>query len=486
MMLLEALRQESNWTRTENGALTNASTLSNCLDLFASIGALRHGQEEDICWRFAAAYAENPDLAMKTLFYARDIRGGLGERRVFRVILQWLASHRPDSVRKNIGLIPEYGRWDDLLPLLDTDCEEAALDCIRAQLEKDREALDQEGQSVSLLAKWLPSVNASSAAAAQQGKKIARGLHLREREYRQLLSALRERIQIVENNLRTRDYTFPYEAVPSKAMLKYRKGFWRNDQARYGEFLKRVQRGEAAMHMDALQPYDIVRKCLDRIPPEEILSLDTAWKALEDFTDGSNALAVVDGSGSMYGCDLVPIAAAVSLGLYFAQHNQSAFHNHFITFSERPQLVKVLGDNIWEQVRYCMGYNEVANTNLAAVFDLILQAAVKHHIPQEEMPARLYILSDMEFDACVRDGDQTNFDYAKAQFAKAGYALPEVVFWNIASWNRQVPVTRNEQGVALVSGFSPRLFRQLAGGIADPYAVMLEILGQERYAAITA
>ena len=145
-----------------------------------------------------------------------------------------------------------------------------------------------------------------------------------------------------------------------------------------------------------------------------------------------------------------------------------------------------MGDNIWEQVQYAMRYNEVANTNLAAVFDLILRAAVQHHIPQAEMPARLYILSDMEFDYCVRDGEQTNFDYAKAQFAKAGYTLPEVVFWQIESRSQQVPVTQNEQGVALVSGFSPRLFRQMAGGIADPYQTMLEILGQERYAPITA
>ncbi len=486
MDMLEALRQEANWTRTENGALTHASTLSHCLDLFASIGALRRADEEDIRMRFAAAYGENPDLAMKTLFYARDVRGGLGERRVFQVLLEWLASHRPDSARKNIGLIPEYGRWDDLLPLLDTPCEGDALACIRGQLEQDREALAQEGQSVSLLGKWLPSVNASSPETAAQGKKIARALHLREKEYRQLLSALRERIQIVENNLRTRDYTFPYEAVPSKAMLKYRKGFLRNDEDRYKEFLEKVQKGEAVMHTDTLQPYDIVRKCLDRIAPEEILPLDTAWKALADYTDGSNALAVVDGSGSMYGSNLVPITAALSLGLYFAQHNKGLFRNHFITFSMRPQLVEVMGDNIWEQVQYAMRYNEVANTNLAAVFDLILRAAVQHHIPQAEMPARLYILSDMEFDYCVRDGEQTNFDYAKAQFAKAGYTLPEVVFWQIESRSQQVPVTQNEQGVALVSGFSPRLFRQMAGGIADPYQTMLEILGQERYAPITA
>jgi len=221
--------------------------------------------------------------------------------------------------------------------------------------------------------------------------------------------------------------------------------------------------------------------------------MDVTWSALEDFTTrspggtGENALVVVDGSGSMYnGGNPMPAAVALSLGIYFAERNTGAFRNHFITFSCRPQLVEIKGRDIVEKVRYCMGYNEVANTNIQRVFELILNAALKNRVPQDEMPSRIYIVSDMEFDSCARDASLTNFEYAKQLFAENGYKLPEVVFWNVASRNRQQPVTMNEQGVALVSGCTPRIFSMVAGGNMSPYTVMMEVLESERYARISA
>ena len=211
------------------------------------------------------------------------------------------------------------------------------------------------------------------------------------------------------------------------------------------------------------------------------------WNALEDFTTGENAIVVVDGSGSMYDGDKpMPAAVAMSLGIYFAERNTGAFKGHFITFSENPRLVEIKGRDIVEKVRYCMGYNEVANTNIQRVFELILNAALKNRVPQAEMPARIYIVSDMEFDWCAQDAGLTNFEYAKQLFAENGYKLPEVVFWNVASRNRQQPVTMNEQGVALVSGCSPRIFQMLQSGILSPYTFMLDVLGSERYAVIAA
>lgn len=489
--MLNYIKQEANKTATENGAATHVTTESDCLDLFATVGALRRESDGEIVSRFVRAFAENRDTAMKLLFFARDIRGGLGERRVFRVILRWLAEHEPASVRKNLAFVDEYGRYDDLLCLFGTACEDDALALIRERLGADLAAMEQGGD-VSLLGKWLPSVNASSAETVAQAKRIARYLGMKDADYRRTLVALRARIRILENHLRERDYSFDYAKQPSRAMYKYRKAFLRNDGKRYEKFLDRVLRGEAKLHAGALMPYEIIAPCFrsdKAVNAKERKAMDATWAALEDFCGEENALAVVDGSGSMYWNETHgpnPIAVAISLGLYFAQRNRGAFRNHFITFSEKPRLVEIKGADLWEQVRYCTKYGEVANTNLQKVFELILSAAKKNSVPDEELPRRLYVISDMEFDECTEDASLTNFEYAKKLFAEAGYTLPEVVFWNVESRHRQQPVTKNEQGVALVSGCTPRLFSMAMSGNLNPLAFMLEVIESERYAKIVA
>ncbi len=485
--MLEYLKKEANKTRTENGAATYLTTQSDCLDLFASIGALRSATDGEVIDRFVRAYAEDPDLTMKTLFYARDVRGGLGERKVFRTILRYLAKDQQESVRKNIGYIAEYGRWDDLLVLLGTPCEDAAMDLIRKQLEADTAALENGGE-VSLLAKWLPSVNATNAATVTRAKKIARALGLNDAAYRKKLVSLRAHIRLIENNLREKDYSFDYAKQPSKAMFKYRKAFVRNDKDRYQEFLDKVSSGEVTLHTGSLAPYDIVAPFFSsKVSEEDRKAIDATWRAQEDFTRGENALVVIDGSGSMYGGGQpLPATVAMSLGIYFAERNTGAFHNHFITFSTKPQLVEIKGEDILDKLRYCTSFNEVADTNIQSVFELILKTAVKNKVPQSELPSTLYIISDMEFNYCVRNADTTNFEYAKQLFEAHGYTLPRVVFWNVQSRNRQQPVTQNEQGVALVSGCTPRIFSMLADGELSPYAYMLRILGSERYEPIAA
>jgi hypothetical protein len=485
--MLNFLKNEANKTFTENGAVTYASTCSDCLDLFATIGALRRESDEEIISRFVKAYAEDPNLAMKTLFFARDVRGGFGERRVFRVILAWLAANEPASVRKNVEAIAQYGRFDDLLSLLGTPCESDAFACIKKQLDADLAAMENGGE-VSLLAKWLPSVNASNAVTVHNAKRIARALGMDDAAYRKTLVKLRAHIRIIENNLREGDYTFDYEKQPSKAMLKYRKAFLRNDGERYQTFMGKVSSGEARLHTGTLTPYDIIAPFFNnQVTEAERSSINATWNAQEDFTGDDNALVVVDGSGSMYsGCDPLPAAVALSLGIYFAERNTGAFKNHFITFSEHPQLVEIKGRDILEKVRYCHEYNECANTDIQKVFELVLSAAVKNKVPQSELPKTLYIISDMEFDCCAEGAGATNFEYAKSIFAARGYELPRVVFWNVASRNRQQPVTKNEQGVALVSGCTPRIFSMLQSGTLSPYAYMLEILGSERYQGIAA
>lgn len=490
--MLENLKNEMNTAYTENGAKVYASSLSHCLDLFATVGGLRHADDKEIINRFIRAFAENPDYAMKILFYARDVRGGLGERRVFRVILNWLANAHPATVIRNLEFIGEYGRFDDLLGLTYTPCESAMVSFVAEKLESDKTAMKNGGE-VSLLAKWLPSVNASSKTAVSLAKRLARKLKLTDAEYRKTLVSLRNYIRIIENNLREKDYTFDYSKQPSKAMFKYRAAFARNDGERYREFLEKVSKGEATLHTDTLYPYELVDPYLDdfvsfvNLSEEEELSLNTTWASLPDFTDGENAIAVVDTSGSMYYAEKPkPASVALSLGIYFAERSKGVFKNHFIEFSEKPQLIELKGETFTDKLEYICTFCEIANTNMEAVFDVILKAAVDNNVDASELPSAIYIISDMEFDEGVDNGSLTIFESAKQKYESAGYKLPKVVFWNVASRNLHLPVRKNEQGVVLVSGCTPRLFSMVLGGDVTPEMLMLEVIGSERYAPIAA
>ena len=497
--MLESLKQETNFTYTENGATTLASSTSHCVDLFATIGALRYADDNEIIIRFRRAFVENPDVAIKILFFARDVRGGLGERKVFRVILSWLCNNRPETVIKNAEYIAEFGRFDDLLSLFYTPCEAVAIEIIKNQLQKDVENAENK-KDISLLAKWLPSVNASSFETVKLGKYIAKQLNMSEKEYRKTLAHLRSYLEIIENNLRTKDYTFDYSEQPSKAMLKYSMAFMRNDNDRYREFLSKVSRGETKLNTSTLYPYELVARCIEKLRYDENRnvcsavssemreSINTTWEALEDFASAENALAVVDTSGSMFNSlsNPKPATVALSLGIYLAEKNNGAFKNHFITFSEKPQLIELKGEKFVDKLDYILTFIEVANTDIEAVYNLILDAAVKNNVPQDEMPSKLYIISDMEFDQCAENASLTNFQNAKQKYEKAGYKLPEIIFWNVQSRNRQQPVTKNEQGVALVSGCTPRLFSMVLSGEYTPEKFMLEVISNERYEKIVA
>ena len=487
--MLDLLKKEASKALTFNGGQTYSTSGSHCLDLFFRAGAMRNVASAEIADVVRCAFSEDPARTMKILFFTRDVRGGLGERRFFRIALQTLAKEEPDAVLRNIGYIPEYGRFDDLCALLHTPCEDAAISLIRSQLNADRKAMSEHAH-VSLLAKWLPSVNASAEAARRDGRYIAQKLGMSERNYRKCLSALRRYSDILENRLRTSDYSFSYEAQPSGALFKYRKAFIRNDGERYKSFLNMVDRGEATIHTAALYPYEIVRKCSDSLEAEERRSLDLTWRNLPAYGESAeNAIAVIDGSGSMT-CtapgNARPIDVALSLGLYFAEHNQGTFANHFITFSEHPQLVEIKGRDITERVQYCQRFDEVANTDLEAVFRLILNTAVRNRVPQSELPVKLFIISDMEFDGCVEGGNsQPLYDTMRSLYANAGYQLPQVVFWNVNSVQKNIPVRFGTSGTALVSGFSPSLFDSVMGGELEPQLIMDRAILCERYAVIS-
>ena len=497
--MLNLLKTQINLSYTENGALTNSTSGSDCLDLFFTSGALRNADEDEIEKKVVRAYAEDPEKTLKIIFFARDVRGGQGERRFFRTALKALARLAPEAVNRNAEYISEYGRFDDLLCLLRTPCEDKAIDIIKKQLFTDIDNM-HHGRPASLLAKWMPSINASCHQTVLDARRIASRLGYSERVYRKILSALRRYTDITENRLRERDYTFDYGKIPSYALFRYQAAFLRNDNKRYTEFLKNVKSGNAAVHSAALFPYDIVRKCLGEVQrgylksselsEEEKAYLDEAWKALSDHSgteENENAIAVIDGSGSMYCdcCGVRPADAAFSLGLYLAERNKGAFGGHFITFSRRPQLIEVKGEDIYSKVQYCRSFDEIANTDLEAVFRLLLDTAVNNKLSQNELPSKIYIISDMEFDRCVSGGNNdTMFEAMKRLYERNGYSLPDVIFWNVNSRQRNIPVTRSQTGAALVSGFSPAIFDMVKSKDISPEKIMNDIIFSERYAVI--
>ena len=488
--MLNELKNELNVTQTLNGAAAYYSSLSDCLDLFSAIGSMRndHKEAEKMLIR---AFCESPDYALRILFYARDIRSGLGERDIFRSLLRRLAFFCPESVRKNLKYISEYGRFDDMFVLFDTPCENAMLELVSEQLREDIVNM-QENKSVSLLGKWMPSINCSNAHRREQAKKICRKLKIREKEYRQTLSKLRAYTHIIETHLCEKKYDFDYEHIPSNASFKYRKAFIRNDKERYINYIEAVGNGEKKLNADTLFPYEIIRKCMDADLADSIdrRTLDTVWRSMSDSLSaemkGKNALAVIDGSGSMYTkAEPAPIHIALSLGIYFAERTEGYFRDHFITFSERPRLVEIKGDDIYSKVKYCMNYNEVANTNLEKTFVLLLKTALKNNIPQKEMPEYLYIISDMEFDCCTIY-DETIFNAMKKLYSEHGYKLPQIVFWNVNHLSYQVPVTKDEKGAVLVSGFSKNLFNYFIQAGSTPLEFMKSVLDSERYRCLSA
>jgi len=504
MSYLENLKEESSYSRTLNGAKTHSTTGSHCLDLFSVAGGMRYRKPADIIQLFELAYLEDREMAMKLLFYIRDIRGGLGERRMFRTLLRRTAFLWPESARKNVRLIAEFGRWDDLLCLYKSPAQNQMVQTIREQLSKDLEAADRRENGeldapISLLAKWLPSPNASSPKTRKLGKWMAHALGMNEREYRKTLSRLRAHSCVAERYLtRKKLEKINYEAVPSNAMLKYRNTFMRKDEAHFLEYLLDVDAGEKKIHAQALYPYEIMRPYLkgggwwsayhlQNPPGRDVLEL--LWKNLPGGIGQNNSLCVVDVSLSMFSGlpgNPKPILIALALGLYCAERCQGVFHNHMITFESTPHLVQIHGNSLEEKLRYMLRQPWGGSTNMEAVFNLLLDTAVKSGARQEEMPSAIYIISDMEFNCAVRDPDKTVYDNARARLAEYGYELPAVIFQNVNSWQMQAPVRANTRGAALTSGAGTAAFSCKFDGNITPMKHMERVLMGKRYKEVHA
>lgn len=471
MNLIDAMQTAN--TTTENGMVTNSSTLNKCLDLFSIIGAVRPQMKTDsgkerVISKFEAAWSEDSKIARKIMFWARDVRGGAGEREAFRVLLKWAANRFPEDVISNIHLISEFGRWDDVFVLMDTKCEKAAINLIVSKL--------QSGDK--LLAKWMPRLGGKVSSEKRLiANKVRRAMNMTPKEFRKMLVEL---TSVVETDMCAKTFSnINYEHVPSVAMARYTKAFTKNDSTRFSLFKDALSSGEAKVNASALYPYDVLKTISKG--DEEVASAQ--WYALPNFMESNHerVLPVCDVSGSM---DVVvsgkttAMDVCISLGLYISERNVGHFKDAFITFHEVPRLQHLTGD-------LCSRYNQLqdaewgGSTNLEKTFDLILKSAVKHKVSQDEMPTTLLIMSDMEFNrAC----SHTALGMIQTKYADAGYTMPKLVFWNLQSRHDNYPVQSKDKNTAFVSGFSPSILKSvLSGEEITPLSVMFKTLSNERY-----
>ena len=506
----DTIDKVTNKSVTENGAIGYRTTGDALLDLNFCVSSFRDEEEFtelDIITAFNKAWDEDPQLAIKFLFFARDIRCGLGERRFFRTVLKNIPSmvSRDDIVRL-IKLIPEFGRWDDMFIFFDTDLQDEILEIIQYQLREDIEN-KHNGKSISLLAKWLPSIKTSSKISMKRAKTIAKFMDMSERSYRKMISMLRGYIDVVERKMSDNKWdTINYQSVPSKANLLYSASFMKHDSDRRNQFIQSLESGEAKINSGALYPHEILQKIklinCGRIVPgnanieNELRTLIQMWESLPNtITDPDKSTIVVcDGSQSMDQLigktQVTAEVIAQALAIYFAEKLHGEFKDKIITFSENPVYIDLSKcENVVDKYLQLRKYREVANTNIELVFDLILATAVRYNMKQEDVPSNIVILSDMEFDRCAVSNvsdrytmiEPTLFDSITEKYNNAGYQLPRLVFWNIASRTCTIPMRKNKFGVCLVSGFSTNIADMVLSAETDPAKNLCTKLISERY-----
>ncbi len=512
---MNGLTDATNFTYTENGGITHKTTKSDLLDMFAMGAAYRKRSDADVINLFKNAYAENPVYALKCLFYIRDVRGGQGERRFFRVCMHWLANADVEATRRNLIYVPEFGRWDDLYEFVGTPVEEDAFKIMKHQL-----ALDVECKTPSLLAKWLKSENTSSAESRRLGAITRRHFDMTARQYRKTLSVLRARINVLERLMSENRWDeIEFDKIPSRAGMIYKNAFARHDLEReksekdvqtYADFAKDTTK---KVNAKVLNPYECVSEAVKVMRPKysnwgyygnrnnialddtQRLMINKYWDNLTDYFNGAtfNGIAVVDTSGSMTGVEAsAPINVAISLGLYCAEHNSGPFANHYISFASRPQMIRTEGVDFCDKVARIYETNLCDNTNIEATFNLLLYVATRPGVKKEDIPKNVIIISDMEFDSATSSwrhsstinssNCETVMEGIAHEWAKYGLELPHLIFWNVDARQNNIPMIGNGR-VSFVSGFSPSIFETIMSGKTG-YDLMMEKLNTERYACI--
>lgn len=461
---LEALSTKN--ARTANGAITNSTSLNKCLDFFSIAGNPRENIES-----FEAAFGEDPQLAMRILFWSRDCRGGAGARRNFITVMRRLQIERPAVFSKVFKFIPEFGYWKDVYHLEPT-------------LEVTKFIADTliNESDYSLCAKYCP----------RKGVwfyLLRKNLKMTPSEFRHFIVS---KTQVVENLMCANKWdSIKYEQVPSVAGLRYKNTFIKHDGIRYNQYIQSVLDNKTKINSSVLYPNDIYHNY--RYQSNGSTSADAIkamWNNLPNFMEGckDRILPVCDVSGSMYG---TPMEVSVALGCYISERNEGPFKDAFITFSAKPEL-QILSGDIISRFKQLGKAPWGMNTNLQAVFDLILRRAQETHMAQELMPTKLLIISDMQFDCALgynrfrSSSEPTNFEAIKAKYAAAGYEMPGIIFWNVNGDAGNVPVTMRDQNVGLVSGYSPSILKfVLQAKVLSPMELMLNTVNTERYSIIS-
>lgn len=482
MNFADVMKNKAEIKYTENGAIAYNRLNGSLVTLFAQIGALRPRSEKEIEDKFASAFNEDRLLATKMLFYAGNIRGGLGERRTFRICLHWLAMNHPTIVKKNIQNIALFNRFDSLFTLVGTSCEKDMWSYVQKILVNDLQNM-RDGKPCSLLAKWMPTETASSKKTRFLARKAISAFKITERQYRQILSSLRKYIKIVERKMSNNEWDdINYPTVPSYAMSRYSQAFLRHDNERYSKYIEDLNDGKTKVNASTLYPYDLVRNYMGWNSQNNLVA-EQQWKALPNYISGENNIIVMaDVSGSMIGR---PMETSIGLAIYFAERNKGDYQNCYMTFTDRPHFIKInpnstLREKINQVRRTDIGYN----TNLEAAFNYILSNATYNNVSNEDMPKALVIISDMEIDRYMRGHGMGFIDTMKNKFASFGYDLPKLIFWNVEARN-DTYISQSED-VINVSGQSPSTFKTFIGALNGKtgWDIMIETLNDKMYDCI--
>lgn len=496
---INGVEEELNVSTTENGALGYKTTGKALLDFNFKVASYRNMSEDKIIADFKKAWYENKELALKCLFYVRDIREGLGERRLFRLCINSIVDELDERV---FDWIAEYGRYDDLFAFFYTKMQDKMMQYVKDQLFEDMQNC-LENKPVSLLAKWMPSIKTSSKDAMTRARLFIDYFNSKEeggvtqKDYRKTLSKLRSYIDVVEKKCCSNKWSeINYETVPSNANLKYKDAFMKHDQKRRTEYLESLSKGETKINASVVYPHDIVANYdssnyhyMHSIKRKDT-TLEEMWKSLPDYVQGNaNTLVVRDGSGSMTSYvtnNAMALHVSTALAIYFSERCDGVFKDKFITFSASPRMVDLKNyESLHDKLQCCYAEDDCTNTNIEKTFKLVLNTAIKNNLKQEEIPT-LLIISDMEFDTATFGARSKKlFERIADDYEEHGYKLPKLVFWNVNSRTCTVPITQNDAGVILVSGFSTTICKMILQEETDPYKALLNVLESDRYKQIT-
>jgi hypothetical protein len=482
---------------TEKGAPSLSTTGSARVNFFFK--AVRGLAEDEARLHQMLSNCWNEDQldTLKLIFQTRDCRGGKGEKAIFRGSIRWLAAQHPQTLQKNIQHIPFYGTWKDLLTLIGTNFEGEALDLFAKQLKDDlavaTSATEGKKPSISLAVKWAPTEDHKDDKACRAAGKLAKRLckhsktHLKD--YRKnYLTPLRAYLRVTEVYMSANKWgEIEYSHVPSRCMNLNRKAFAKHDGTRFNKFLEDAKAGKTEIKGKQMFPHELAKYYFNNNIVDDVVELQ--WKTIIDDLKKSGSLSdsivLSDVSGSMSG---TPMEVSVALGLLISEVTAAPFTNVVITFHEKPSFHVVKGNSLMARVQDIKRMDWGGTTNFQAVFDLMLQRAREHRLPASAMPKRLFVISDMQFDdADMGGGFKTNHQVIKHKYAAAGYSMPTIIYWNVRANTKDFPVSHDERGVALVSGFSPAILKDLVdtGEFSDPFSVMKKAISNERYNVLT-